>query len=76
MGTPYTETHPFVWMPLAGQRHAINRQDRHLPLGTPLPCLCSAIHPREAAGDREWLWPTCEQCWMEACKIVGLRPGH
>jgi len=21
----------------------------------------------------EWLWKTCEQCWAEACRIVGVR---
>jgi hypothetical protein len=25
---PYTESHPFVWFPLAGQRHAIYQRDR------------------------------------------------
>ncbi|MGH3813997.1 MAG: zinc finger protein [Pseudonocardiaceae bacterium] len=45
----------------AGQRHAIDRRDRNV-LGTPMRCLCGVTHPRGTDGDREWLWPTCEQC--------------
>lgn len=74
MPTSYTEPRSFVWFPLAGQRHAIHRQDRNVPLGTPMRCLCGATHPRGADGEGEWLWPTCEQCWDETCIIVGLRP--
>jgi hypothetical protein len=70
---PYSER-PFVWFPLAGQRHAIHRRDRSMPRGSPLRTLCGATHPRSPAGDVEWLWPTCEPCWDEACKIVGVRP--
>ncbi|MCA1671337.1 MAG: hypothetical protein LC799_03740 [Actinobacteria bacterium] len=72
---PYPESHPFTWFPLAGQRHAIDRRDRNVPIGTPMRCLCGATHPRGADGDSEWLWPTCEACWDEACRIVGLRPA-
>ena len=64
---------PFVWFPLAGQRHAIDRRDRHVPLGEPMRCLCGVSHPRGGEGKPEWLWPTCEQCWEEACRIVGVR---
>ncbi|MGH3912321.1 MAG: zinc finger protein [Pseudonocardiaceae bacterium] len=63
---------PFVWFPLAGQRHAIDRRDRHVSLGSPMRCLCGVIQPRGAEGDMEWLWKTCEQCWEEACRIVGV----
>ncbi|MGH4012345.1 MAG: zinc finger protein [Pseudonocardiaceae bacterium] len=59
-----------AWFPLAGYRHAINRADRHVPLGEPMRCLCGAIHPRGPEGDMEWLWPTCEQCWDQACAII------
>ncbi|MGH3907026.1 MAG: zinc finger protein [Pseudonocardiaceae bacterium] len=64
---------PFVWFPLSGQRHAIDRCDRHVPVGSPMRCLCGASHPRGADGDMEWLWKSCEQCWDEACRIVGVR---
>lgn len=64
---------PFVWFPLVGERHAIDRSDRHVPAGEPMRCLCGAVHPRGAEGDLEWLWKTCEQCWDEACRIVGVR---
>jgi zinc-finger len=65
---------PFVWFPLAGQRHAIDRRDRNVRLGAPMRCLCGISHPRGADGDSERLWPTCQQCWDETCAIVGLRP--
>ncbi|MGH3755209.1 MAG: zinc finger protein [Pseudonocardiaceae bacterium] len=64
---------PFVWFPLAGQRHAIDRRDRHVPAGEPMRCLCRVSHPRGAAGEMEWLWQTCEPCWEEACRIVRVR---
>lgn len=65
---------PFAWFPLSGHRHAIDRRDRQVLVGEPMRCLCGAIHPRGADGDMEWLWKTCEQCWEETCRIVGLRP--
>ncbi|HEU0087892.1 MAG TPA: zinc finger protein [Pseudonocardiaceae bacterium] len=71
---PYPEPRLFAWFPLAGQRHAIDRRDRNVPLGAPMRCLCGATHSRGEDGDMEWLWHTCEQCWAETCKIVGLRP--
>ncbi|MBA3574384.1 MAG: hypothetical protein H0W37_05335 [Pseudonocardiales bacterium] len=70
---PYPKSHPFAWFPLAGQRHAIDRRDRNMPVGSPMRCLCGVTHPRGADGDMEWLWPTCERCWDEACRIVGVR---
>jgi zinc-finger len=70
---PYSEW-PFVWFPLAGQRHAIDRRDRNVRLGSPMRTLCGTTHPRIPDGDMEWLWPTCEPCWEEACKITGIRP--
>ncbi|MGH3903171.1 MAG: zinc finger protein [Pseudonocardiaceae bacterium] len=70
---PYPDPRPFVWFPLAGQRHAIDRRDRNVPLDTPMRCLCGATHPRGADGEMEWLWRTCELCWDQACKIVGVR---
>jgi hypothetical protein len=66
-------SYPFVWFPLAGKRHAIDRGDRHVPVGELMRCLCGAIHPRGAEGDVEWLWKTCEQCWDEACQIAGVK---
>ena len=74
VSAPYPEPRPFVWFPLAGQRHAIDRRDRTVPVGSPMRCLCGAAHPRGSDGDMEWLWRTCEPCWDEACKIVGIRP--
>lgn len=50
---------PFVWFPLAGQRHAIDRRDRNVQLGAPMRCLCGVSYPRGADGDLERLWPTC-----------------
>lgn len=74
MSEPFSELQTFAWFPLAGQRHAIDRRDRNVPLGEPMRCLCDAKHPRGPDGDMEWLWRTCEACWEETCKIVGLRP--
>ncbi|MGH3868542.1 MAG: zinc finger protein [Pseudonocardiaceae bacterium] len=67
---------PFIWYPLAGQRHAIKKQDRAIRLGEIMHCLCGATHPRRPVGDAEWLWPTCSPCWDQACIIVGLHPGQ
>lgn len=64
------QSHPFAWFPLAGLRHVINREDRHVPLGAPMRCLCGAIHPRGPEGDMEWLWRTCSDCWDKACAIT------
>lgn len=71
---PYPEPRPFTWFPLAGQRHAIDRRDRNVPLDGPMRTLCGASHPRGLDGDMEWLWPTCQPCWDETCMIVGIRP--
>lgn len=66
---------PFVWFPLAGQRHAIEQRDCDVPLGAPMRCLCGATYPRGPDGEMErLLWLTCEQCWDQTCTIVGLRP--
>ncbi len=66
---------PFVWFPLTGHRHAIDRNDHTVPLGDPMHCLCGATYPRGAEGTLEWLWKTCELCWEKACKIVAMRRG-
>ena len=71
---PHWESHPFTWFPLARERHAIERRDRHVPVGAPMRCLCDVTHPRGPEGEMEWLWPTCQLCWEETCIIVGLRP--
>ncbi|MGH3973542.1 MAG: zinc finger protein [Pseudonocardiaceae bacterium] len=39
---PYPDPRTFVWFPLAGQRHAIDRRDRNVPLGASMRCLCGA----------------------------------
>jgi len=72
---PYPESHPFAWFPLAGQRHAIDRRDRNVSVGAPMRCLCGVARPRGGESKMEWLWPTCERCWDEACRIVGVRRG-
>ena len=72
---PRHESHPFVWFPLNRERHAIDPQDRNVPQGTLMRCLCGDSYPRGPAGDMEWTyWPTCQDCWDRACIIVGLRP--
>jgi zinc-finger len=70
----YMSPRTFSWFPLAGQRHAIDRRDRHVLRGRPMRCLCGVTHPRGPDGDIEWLWPTCPQCWDETCKLVELHP--
>jgi hypothetical protein len=74
MISSYISPRTFSWFPLAGQRHAIDRRDRHVLRGIPMRCLCGVTHPRGPDGDIEWLWPTCPQCWDETCKLVGLHP--
>lgn len=69
---PFPTPRPFVWFPLDGQRHAIDRRDRNVPIDAPMRCLCGASHPRGPDGELEWLWRTCEPCWDEACRIVGV----
>lgn len=65
----------FWWLPVTGQRHAIRADDRATPTGAPLHSLCEETFERPAPPtDAEWLWSTCEQCWIEACKAVGV--GH
>lgn len=68
-----SEQRPFVWFPLAGERHAVFRKDRQVPVGEPMRCLCGAVHPRAATEVTDWMWPTCVRCWEEACKVAGLR---
>lgn len=65
---------PFWWLPVTGQRHAIRVCDRAAPTGAPLHTLCGKEFDRPVPPtDAEWLWLTCELCWTEACKIVGVR---
>ncbi|MGH2351431.1 MAG: zinc finger protein [Chloroflexota bacterium] len=73
MPPPRAESHPFAWFPLAGERHAIDLGDRHVARREVMRCLCGASYPRGAVGDMEWLWPTCQRCWDEARRIVGVR---
>jgi hypothetical protein len=54
--------------------YAIDQQDRNVPRGALMRCLCGDTHPRGPDGDMEWLWATCQHCWNETCVIVGLRP--
>lgn len=74
---PHTDeqaSRPFVWLPLNGKRHAIERDDRQVEVGEAMRCLCGAVHPRAVVGDMEWLmWKTCESCREEACRIVEKR---
>ena len=66
--------HPLWWLPVADQRHAIRKRDQAAPTGTPVHTLCGQTFDRPVPpSDAQWLWPTCKQCWVEACKIVGLR---
>jgi hypothetical protein len=51
------KSYPFMRFPRAGQRHAIDQQDRNVPLGAPMRCLCEVTHPRGPDGDMKWLWP-------------------
>jgi len=74
MPVPYSDPRPFVWFPLAGLRHAIKLQDRDVPPGGLMHCLCGATHPRGLDGDMEWLWTTCQPCWDKTCTLIGLRP--
>ncbi|MGH3722207.1 MAG: zinc finger protein [Pseudonocardiaceae bacterium] len=74
MPSSYSNPRTFGWFPLAGQRHAVYRQDHYIPRGTPMQCLCGVTHPRGASGDEEWLWPTCHQCWDKTCELEGLHP--
>jgi zinc-finger len=74
MPAPYSEPRSFVWFPLAGLRHAIDRRDRDVLPGGLMRCLCGATHPRGPDGDTERLWATCQQCWDKTCLIVGLQP--
>lgn len=65
---------PFWWLPVDGQRHAIQTRDRTTATGEPVHALCGTTHPRPAPPtDAQWLWQTCELCWDEACKIVAAQ---
>lgn len=70
----YIHPRPFIWCPIAGHLHAIDRRNRTVPLGTSIQCLCGATHQRGPDDNTEHPWPTCRQCWDETCILVGLRP--
>ena len=75
MSEAFPPRHPFWWLPVAGQRHAIGERDRFAPTKAPVHTLCDQTFSRPVPpSDAQWLWLTCEQCWDEACKIVGIRP--
>ncbi|MGH3829986.1 MAG: zinc finger protein [Pseudonocardiaceae bacterium] len=76
MPTSYFNPRTFGWFPLAGQRHAIELEDRRVLRGKPMRCLCGVAYPRGASGDEEWLWPTCQQCWDKTCEIEDLHPSR
>lgn len=52
---PYFAPRPFVWFPLARQRHAIDHRNRDVKRGAPMRRLCGVTHPRDADSDIEWL---------------------
>jgi hypothetical protein len=55
VSTQYWNPRTFEWFPLAGQRHAIDVRDRHVPLGAPMRCLCGGHHPPSPDGGIERL---------------------
>lgn len=75
---PRPQRYPFVWYPLAGQRHAIDRNDAQKPMGEAVRTLCGQVHPRIPVDELKWLWCTCEPCWEAACQMIGIerRPAQ
>ena len=64
---------PFWWLPVAGQRHAIDERDRHTDTGALVHTLCGTTYQRPSPPpDADWFWRTCEPCWRDACTIVEL----
>lgn len=62
------------WMPVAGHRHAFRLSKRDTWVGQPLTSLCSVEFVRpNTPSEMQWLWKTCEACWLEACILAGLR---
>jgi hypothetical protein len=60
-------------LPVDGQRHAFRDSDRMTSTGEPMHTLCGKTLDRPAPStDAEWLWRTCELCWNETCRIVGV----
>ena len=63
----------FFWLPLDGHRHAAEIRDRETLGGELIGTLCGQQLVRTRAGDTEWLWPTCQNCWNATAVRVGLR---
>jgi hypothetical protein len=72
-GELFPSPRPFFWLPADGARHAIHVRDRDVVPGELVSTLCGKHLTRIIAGDTEWLWPTCPECWDAAAKRVGLR---
>ena len=65
----------FICFPLAEQHQTIDRQDRNIPRGKPMRCLCGLTYPRDPDSDlKKTLWLTCTECWDQACTTARLRP--
>ena len=73
-GAIFPAPRTFFWLPLDGARHAINTRDRETNHGEQLATLCGQHLTRAPAGNTEWLWPTCTDCWDITTAQAGLRP--
>lgn len=61
-------------MPVTGQRHAFRLSDRNTEVGQQLTSLCSVDFVRpNIPSEMQWLWKTCEACWLETCILAGLK---
>ncbi|MCA1705761.1 MAG: hypothetical protein LC808_21855 [Actinobacteria bacterium] len=62
------------WLPVSGHRHAFRLRDRDIGFGEKLTSLCSVDFVRpNPPSNTQWLWSTCDTCWLEACILAGLR---
>ncbi|MGH3812452.1 MAG: zinc finger protein [Pseudonocardiaceae bacterium] len=69
----FPEPRKFFWLPLDGARHAVGIHERDTNNGELIGTLCRKRLQRAPAGDAEWLWPTCPDCWDTTTAQVGVQ---
>lgn len=72
-GTLVPAPRTFFWLPLDGARHAAGSGERETNHGEQVSTLCGQHLMRAPAGETEWLWPTCTDCWDITTTQAGLR---
>ncbi|WP_017976326.1 zinc finger protein [Actinopolyspora halophila] len=70
-------SHPFVWVPGGGARHAsgdvVPPPGVEFPEGVVVSTLCG-VEVSAETGEVAWLWGTCRDCDERTRELVGLEP--